>query len=165
MMIKRILLFIAVIIMVSCSDEDRNRIPNITPSKIELSTAHPEGFFQFMEDDYAMYEFRIDYGKNDTEVSKRITKEILSKEQTVVELSDGNKATIYCKNGILQKIEFDFMTISKVQIGKYKVRLNKNRMQQVPVGISFGFSVPDGISTVGITFALRLDSDGNATNP
>ena len=73
MMIKRILLFIAVIIMVSCSDEDRNRIPNITPSKIELSTAHPEGFFQFMEGDYAMYEFRIDYGKNDTEVSKRIT--------------------------------------------------------------------------------------------
>ena len=141
MMIKRILLFIAVIIMVSCSDEDRNRIPNITPSKIELSTAHPEGFFQFMEGDYAMYEFRIDYGKNDTEVSKRITKEILSKEQTVVELSDGNKAT-----------EFDFMTISKVQTGKYKVQLNKNSIQQVPVAISFGFSVPDGISTIGITF-------------
>lgn len=152
MMIKRILLFIAVIIMVSCSDEDRNRIPNITPSKIELSTAHPEGFFLFMEGDYAMYEFRIDYGKNDTEVSKRITKEILSKEQTVVELSDGNKATIYCKNGILQKIEFDFMTISKVQTGKYKVQLNKNSIQQVPVAISFGFSVPDGISTIGITF-------------
>ena len=103
MMIKRILLFIAVIIMASCSDEDRNRIPNIIPSKIELSTAHPEGFFQFMEGDYAMYEFRIDYGKNDTEVSKRITKEILSKEQTVVELSDGNKATIYCKNAYSRK--------------------------------------------------------------
>ena len=99
-----------------------------------------------------MYEFRIDYGKNDTEVSKRITKEILSKEQTVVELSDGNKATIYCKNGILQKIEFDFMTISKVQTGKYKVQLNKNSIQQVPVAISFGFSVPDGMSTIGITF-------------
>ena len=99
-----------------------------------------------------MYEFRIDYGKNDTEVSKRITKEILSKEQTVVELSDGNKATIYCKNGILQEIEFDFMTISKVQTGKYKVQLNKNSIQQVPVAISFGFSVPDGMSTIGITF-------------
>ena len=99
-----------------------------------------------------MYEFRINYGKIDTEVSKRITKEILSKEQTVVELSDGNKATIYCKNGILQKIEFDFMTISKVQTGKYKVQLNKNSIQQVPVAIFFGFSAPDGMSTIGITF-------------
>ena len=152
MMIKRFLLFIAVILMVSCSNEDNSKIPGITPSKIELSTAHPEGFFQFMEGDYAMYDFRIDYGKNDTEVSKRITKEILSKEQTVVELSDGNKATIYCKNGILQKIEFDFMTISKVQTGKYKVQLNKNSIQQVPIGIFFGFSAPEGMPTMGITF-------------
>ena len=152
MMIKRFLLFIAVILMVSCSNEDNSKIPGITPSKIELSTAHPEGFFQFMEGDYAMYEFRIDYGKNNTEVSKRITKEILSKEQTVVELSDGNKATIYCKNGILQKIEFDFMTISKVQTGKYKVQLNKNSIQQVPIGIFFGFSAPEGMPTMGITF-------------
>ena len=152
MMIKRFLLFIAVILMVSCSNEDGSKIPGITPSKIELSTAHPEGFFQFMEGDYAMYAFRIDYGKNDTEVSKRITKEILSKEQTVVELSDGNKATIYCKNGILQKIEFDFMTISKVQTGKYKVQLNKNSIQQVPIGIFFGFSAPEGMPTMGITF-------------
>ena len=152
MMIKRFLLFIAVILMVSCSNEDNSKIPGITPSQIELSTAHPEALFQFIEGDYPMYEFRIDYGKNNTEVSKRITKEILSKEQTVVELSDGNKATIYCKNGILQKIEFDFMTISKVQTGKYKVQLNKNSIQQVPVAISFGFSVPDGMSTIGITF-------------
>lgn len=152
MMIKRFLLFIAVILMVSCSNEDNSKIPGITPSQIELSTAHPEALFQFIEGDYPMYEFRIDYGKNDTEVSKRITKEILSKEQTVVELSDGNKATIYCKNGILQKIEFDFMTISKVQTGKYKVQLNKNSIQQVPIGIFFGFSAPDGMSTIGITF-------------
>jgi len=118
MMIKRFLLFIAVILMVSCSNEDGSKIPGITPSTIELSTAHPEGFFQFMEGDYAMYAFRIDYGKNDTEVSKRITKE----------------------------------TISKVQTGKYKVQLNKNSIQQVPVAISFGFSVPDGISNIAITF-------------
>ena len=152
MMIKRFLLFIAVILMISCSNEDNSKIPGITPSEIELSTAHPEALFQFIEGDYAMYEFRINYGKIDTEVSKRITKEILSKEQTVVELSDGNKATIYCKNGILQKIEFDFMTISKVQTGKYKVQLNKNSIQQVPVAIFFGFSAPDGMSTIGITF-------------
>ena len=152
MMIKRFLLFIAVILMVSCSNEDNSKIPGITPSKIELSTAHPEGFFQFMEGDYAMYDFRIDYGKNDTEVSKRITKEILSKEQTVVELSDGNKATIYCKNGILQKIEFDFMTISKVQTGKYKVQLTKNTTPQTPEALFFGFAAPDGMSTIAITF-------------
>lgn len=152
MMIKRFLLFIAVILMVSCSTEDGSKIPSITPSKIELSTAHPEGFFQFMEGDYPMYEFRINYKKNGTEVSKRITKDILSKAQTVVELSDGNKATIYCKNGILQKIEFDFMTISKIQTGKYKVQLTKNTIHQMPEAISFGFSVPDGISTIAITF-------------
>lgn len=85
-------------------------------------------------------------------ISKRITKEILSKEQTVVELSDGNKATIYCKNGILQKIEFDFMTISKIQTGKYKVQLTKNTTPQMPEALSFGFTVPDGISTIAITF-------------
>ena len=152
MMIKRFLLFIAVILMISCSNEDNSKIPGITPSEIELSTAHPEALFQFIEGDYPMYEFRINYGKIDTEVSKRITKEILSKEQTVVELSDGNKATIYCKNGILQKIEFDFMTISKVQSGKYKVQLTKNTTLQMPEALFFGFAAPDGMSTIAITF-------------
>ena len=144
-MIKRFLLFIAVFIMISCSNEDGSKIPNIIPSEIELSAAHPEAFFRFVEGDYTIYE------KNGTEVSERITKDILSKEQAVVELSDGNKATVYCKNGILQKIEFDFMTISKVQTGKYKVQLNKNSIQQMPEAIFFGFSVPDGISTVVVT--------------
>lgn len=152
MMIKRFLLFIAVILMVSCSNEDNSKIPGITPSEIELSTAHPEALFQFIEGDYPMYEFRINYGKIDTEVSKRITKDILSKEQTIVELSDGNKATIYCKNGILQKIEFDFMTISKVQTGKYKVQLTKNTTPQTPEALFFGFAAPDGMSTIAITF-------------
>ena len=152
MMIKRFLLFIAVILMVSCSTEDGSKIPSITPSQIELSTAHPESLFQFMEGDYPMYEFRISYKKNGTEVSKRITKDILSKEQTVVELSDSNKATIYCNNGLLQKIEFDFMTLSKVQTGKYKVQLTQNTTPQMPEALSFGFTVPDGISTIVITF-------------
>lgn len=31
----------------------------------------------------------------------RITKEIMSKEVTVVELSDGSKATFHCRNRIL----------------------------------------------------------------
>ena len=44
------------------------------------------------------------------------------------------------------------MTISKVQTGKYKVQLNKNSIQQVPVAIFFGFSVPDGMSNIAITF-------------
>jgi hypothetical protein len=62
------------------------------------------------------------------------------------------EATIYCKNGILQEIEFDFMTIGKVQTGKYKVQLNKNSIRQIPNAITFEFNVPDGISTVVITF-------------
>ena len=138
--------------MVSCSNEDGSKIPSITPSQIELSTAHPEALFQFTEGDNPMYEFRISYKKNGTEVSKRITKDILSKEQTVVELSDSNKATIYCNNGLHQKIEFDFITLSKVQTGKYKVQLTQNTTPQMPEALSFGFTVPDGISTIVITF-------------
>ena len=62
------------------------------------------------------------------------------------------KATIYCKNGILQEIEFDFMIIRKLQTGKYKVQLNKNSIRQIPNAITFEFNVLDGISTVVITF-------------
>lgn len=43
------------------------------------------------------------------------------------------------------------MTISKIQKGKYKVQLNKNVDTQKTIAISFGFSTPNGISTVGIT--------------
>ena len=66
MMIKRFLLFIAVIFMVSCSNEDRNKIPSITPNKIELSTAHPEGFFQFIR------EFGIRKGLKKLVISSKI---------------------------------------------------------------------------------------------
>ena len=62
------------------------------------------------------------------------------------------EAIIYCKNGILQEIEFDFMIIRKLQTGKYKVQLNKNSIRQIPNAITFEFYVPDGISTVVITF-------------
>jgi len=62
------------------------------------------------------------------------------------------EAIIYCKNGILQEIEFDFMIIRKLQTGKYKVQLNKNSIRQMPKAITFVFYVPDGISTVVITF-------------
>ena len=62
------------------------------------------------------------------------------------------EATIYCKNGILQEIEFDFMIIRNLQTGKYKVQLNKNSIRQMPKVITFEFNVPDRISTVVITF-------------
>jgi hypothetical protein len=62
------------------------------------------------------------------------------------------EAIIYCKNGILQEIEFDFMIIRKLQTGKYKVQLNKNSIRKMPKAITFGFNVLDGISTVIITF-------------
>lgn len=62
------------------------------------------------------------------------------------------EAIIYCKNGILQEIEFDFMIMRKLQTGKYKVRLNKNSIRKMPKAITFVFYVPDGISTVIITF-------------
>ena len=62
------------------------------------------------------------------------------------------EAIIYCKNGILQESEFDFMIIRKLQTGKYKVRLNKNSIRKMPKAITFVFNVLDGISTVVITF-------------
>ena len=70
----------------------------------------------------------------------------------ILQLILEKEAIIYCKYGILQEIAFDFMIIRKLQTGKYKVQLNKNSIQQVPVAISFGFSAPDGMSTIGITF-------------
>lgn len=62
------------------------------------------------------------------------------------------EATIYCKNGILQEIAFDFMTIRKLQTGKYKVQLNKNSIRKMPKAVTFEFNILDGISTVIITF-------------
>lgn len=91
-----------------------------------------------------MYEFRLSFGKNDTKVLERITKDILSKEQSIVKLSNGDSATFYCKNNELQKIDFDFMTIRKVQSGKYEVQLTKKANQSVPKIISFGFIAADG---------------------
>ena len=107
--------------MFSCSNEERNRLPSITPSHIDLSPEHPEAYFQIACGDYNMYGFII-VGQEEY----RIAKEIMSKEITVVELPDGSKATFHCRNRILVKIDFGFMTISKIQRGKYKVQLNKN---------------------------------------
>ena len=44
------------------------------------------------------------------------------------------------------------MIIRKLQTGKYKVQLNKNSIRKMPKAITFEFYVPDGISTVVITF-------------
>lgn len=143
---KYLLLCIAIILMFSCSNEERNRLPSITPSHIDLSPEHPEAYFQIACGDYNMSGFII-VGQEEY----RITKEIMSKEVTVVELSDGSKATFHCRNRILVKIDFGFMTISKIQRGKYKVQLNKNIDIRQPIAISFGFSVPGGISTVVVT--------------
>ena len=81
----------------------------------------------------------------------RITKEIMSKEVTVVELSDGSKATFHCRNRILVKIDFGFMTISKIQRGKYKVQLNKNIDIRQPMSHFLWIQCSDGISTVVVT--------------
>ena len=143
---KYLLLYITIILMFSCSNEERNRLPSITPSHIDLSLEHPEAYFQIACGDYNMYGF-IFVGQEEY----RITKEIMSKEVPVVELSDGSKATFHCRNRILVKIDFGFMAISKIQRGKYKVQLNKNIDMRQPIAISFGFSVPDGISTVVVT--------------
>ena len=64
--------------MFSCSNEERNRLPSITPSHIDLSLEHPEASFQIACGDYNMYGFII-VGQEEY----RITKEIMSTEVTV----------------------------------------------------------------------------------
>ena len=81
--------------MFSCSNEERNRLPSITPSHIDLSPEHPEAYFQIACGDYNMYGFII--------------------------------------------------------VGQEEYRMNKNIDIRQPIAISFGFSVPDGISTVVVT--------------
>ena len=43
--------------MFSCSNEERNRLPSITPSHIDLSLEYPEAYFQIACGDYNMYGF------------------------------------------------------------------------------------------------------------
>ncbi|MCR5312240.1 MAG: hypothetical protein K6E54_01080 [Bacteroidaceae bacterium] len=148
---KSFLLLIVIVLTFSCSDKEDSKIIAINPGLIELSDDLQESYFQLAEGDYPMYGFSINYdldGKN--EVSYNIAREILASEQTVIELSDRNKATFYCQDGKLQKLEFDFMTICKVEKGKYKVQLHKNGNHKLPYIIDFGFNVPDGISTVAV---------------
>ena len=45
--------------MFSCSNEERNRLPSITPSHIDLSLEYPEAYFQIACGDYNMYGFII----------------------------------------------------------------------------------------------------------
>lgn len=138
--------------MFSCSNNENSRIPGIIPSHIELSATHPETSFQFIDGDYPMCGFRIDYGENNSAAEINITDEIISKEQTVLKLANDDKVTLHCNGGVLEKIEFSFMTIYKVQKGKYNVQLKKDATQQLPLAITLGFLGEDGVATAIITF-------------
>lgn len=130
----------------SCFDETRNRLPSINPGQIELSATRPEAYFQVSPRDYDMFSFRID------DQEYRITKELRKREIAVIHLSDGYKATLYCKKSRLNKIDLGFMTIEKMKKGLYKVQLVKNIDIKTPAGIDFGFISSDGISIAVITF-------------
>jgi hypothetical protein len=83
-----------IVLTFSCSDKEDSKIIAINPGLIELSDDLQESYFQLAEGDYPMYGYRINYGLDGKkEVSYNITREILASEQTVIELSDGNKAT------------------------------------------------------------------------
>lgn len=153
MKISHLLLIIALILMSACNSDDIvDRIVPINPNFIELSAEQPESYFQFSTGDYPMCVFDIHYDEKAEPFTVKITKEITQNEQYAVALPDGSKAMLYCKNGEIEKITFGFMTLSKVEKGKYKVQYNQNTNQQIPSSIDFGFMGPDGVSGVFITF-------------
>lgn len=146
MMKKFVLLFVAMISIISCSNEERNRLPRIDPGHIELSTENTEGYFQVSPRDYDMCCFVF----NDQEY--RITNAIKKEKVTVIDISGGYKATLYSKNSMLHKIDIGFMTVEKRGKGKYYIQLTKNIDIKKQNRISFGFLSSDGISSAVITF-------------
>ena len=146
MMKKFVLLYVAMISITSCSNEERNRLPHIYPEHIELSTENPEGNFQVSPRDYDMCCFVF----NGQEY--RITDAIKKEKVTVIDVSGGYKATISCKNAKLNKIDIEFMTIENRGKGHYLVQLTNNIDVKKPDRIGFGFLSSDGISSAIITF-------------
>ncbi len=121
---------------------------------MEISEESPETYFLVGPKDYDMWGFRLvkknknDEYENDEDI--RISKEIKSKAISVVNVSSDEKATIYCENGKLKKIVFNFITVEKTGNGKYSVKLNKKPSAQKIFIYAFAFANSDGISPATI---------------
>lgn len=138
----------------SCKFEDRDDLPSIFQESMEISEESPETYFLVGPKDYDMWGFRlVKKNKNDEYENNediRISKEIKSKAISVVNVSSDEKATIYCENGKLKKIVFNFITVEKTGKGKYSVKLNNKPSTQDIIIYDFAFASSDGISSAAI---------------
>ena len=139
---------------ISCDFKEEDRLPSIFQESMEVSEEKPETYFKVGPYDYEMWGFRlVKKNKNDEYDNNediRISKEIKSKAISVVNVSNDEKATIYCENGILKKIEFNFITVEKTGKGKYSVKLNDKPSTQDIIIYDFAFASSDGISSAAI---------------
>lgn len=121
---------------------------------MEISEESPETYFLVGPKDYDMWGFRlVKKNKNDEYENNediRISKEIKSKAISVVNVSSDEKATIYCENGRLKKIAFNFITVEKTEKGTYSVKLNKNTSTQKIFVYDFAFANSHGVSSAKI---------------
>lgn len=140
---------------ISCDFEERDIPPTIFQENMEVSEEKPETYFRVGPRDYDMGWIRIstiDEKQSENVIDKdiAITKEITNKETTVIEISEDEKATIYCENGKLKKIEFNFITVEKTGKGTYSVKLNKNTSTQKIFVYDFAFANSHGVSSAAI---------------
>lgn len=156
-MLKKLSLLLycaAITFCISCKFEDRDDLPSIFQENMEISEESPETYFLVGPKDYDMWGFRlVKKNKNDEYENNediRISKEIKSKAISVVNVSSDEKATIYCENGKLKKIVFNFITVEKTGKGKYTVKLNKKPSTQNIIIYDFAFANSDGISPATI---------------
>ena len=122
---------------------------------MEISEESPETYFLVGPKDYDMWGIQVasidkkhDVTTKDKEIV--ITKEITNKEATVIEISEDEKATIYCDKNKVKKIVFNYITVEKTGSGRYSVKLNKKPSTQDTIVYSFAFVNSDGISPATI---------------
>jgi hypothetical protein len=153
--IKYIAFVIAILLMSACSkDEINNGLIAIRPSTINLSAEQPVSYFQLAKGDYDIEGFCISYNvmEEPISISISISKANRKKEQFTIDMPDGNEAKFFCKNGVVQKIDLGFITLSKIAYGKYKIQYYANAQQKKPFSMTIGVAVPEGVSTVNIFF-------------
>lgn len=140
---------------ISCDFEERDIPPTIFQENMEVSEEKSETYFKVGPRDYDMGWIRIfskDEKQNENVIDKdiAITKEITNKEETEIEISEGEKAIIYCEKGKIKKIVFNSITVEKTGNGKYSVKLNKKPSAQKIFIYAFAFANSDGVSSAAI---------------
>jgi hypothetical protein len=145
----------AITFCISCKFEDRDDLPSIFQENMEISEESPETYFMVGPRDYDMGWIRIstiDEKQSENVIDKdiAITKEITNKEETEIEISEDEKAIIYCEKGKIKKIVFNSITVEKTGNGKYSVKFNKKPSTQKIFIYAFAFANSDGVSSAKI---------------